>query len=62
MLGKGGEEVQSRTLDSYNLTAVSLIKIDAQGAEPLVMYGGRVSWGLGFRVQGSSMQSIKSDP
>jgi hypothetical protein len=62
MLGKGGEEVQSRTLDSYNLTGVSLIKIDAQGAEPLVMYGGRVSWGLGFRVQGSSMQLKKSDP
>jgi hypothetical protein len=42
MLGKGGEEVQSRTLDSYNMTGVSLIKIDAQGAEPLVIYGGRV--------------------
>jgi hypothetical protein len=46
MLGKGGEEVQSRTLDSYNLTGVSLVKIDAQGAEPLVIYGGRVSSSL----------------
>lgn len=42
-LGKGGEEVQSRTLDSYNLNNVSLIKIDAQGAEQLVLYGGQVS-------------------
>lgn len=41
-LGKGGETVRSATLDSYNLTGVSLIKIDVQGAEQLVVYGARV--------------------
>lgn len=40
-LGKGGETVRSATLDSYNLTGVSLIKIDVQGAEQLVVYGAR---------------------
>ena len=40
-LGKGGEKVLARTLDWYNLTAVSLIKVDVQGAEKLVFYGAR---------------------
>jgi FkbM family methyltransferase len=40
-LGKGGEKVVARTLDWYNLTAVSLIKVDVQGAEKLVFYGAR---------------------
>lgn len=42
-LGKGGEAVRTTTLDSYNLTGVSLLKIDVQGAEQLAVYGARVS-------------------
>lgn len=40
-LGKGGEEVEMRTLDSFCLEDVSLIKIDIEGAEPLALYGGQ---------------------
>ncbi len=38
-LGSGGEEVEMCTLDSYHLSNVSLIKVDVEGAEPLVFYG-----------------------
>lgn len=38
-IGKGGEEVEMRTLDSFNFTNIGLIKIDVEGAERLVTYG-----------------------
>lgn len=38
-LGNDGETVEMRTLDSFELTDVSLIKVDVEGAEPLVFYG-----------------------
>ncbi|WIA14043.1 hypothetical protein OEZ85_002599 [Tetradesmus obliquus] len=38
-LGVGGETVQAITLDSLNLTDVSLIKVDIQGAEKPMFYG-----------------------
>lgn len=40
-LGRGGESVEAVTLDSLNLNNVSFIKIDVQGAEPLMLYGAR---------------------
>ena len=40
-LGSDGESVEMRVLDGYNLTNVSLIKVDVEGAEPLVFYGAR---------------------
>lgn len=58
-LGKGGEEVQSRTLDSYNLTGVSLVKMDAQGAEQLVVYGGRVSHGCDRHKQATTLLAVR---
>ncbi|WIA34207.1 hypothetical protein OEZ86_012561 [Tetradesmus obliquus] len=38
-LGLGGETVPAITLDSMNLTDVSVIKVDIQGAEKLMFYG-----------------------
>lgn len=40
-LGVGGEKVRMTTIDSLDLKGVSLIKIDVEGAEPLVIYGAR---------------------
>jgi FkbM family methyltransferase len=40
-MGVGGERALARTLDWYNLTDVSLIKVDVQGAEPLAFWGAR---------------------
>ncbi|KAF8062713.1 hypothetical protein HT031_004043 [Scenedesmus sp. PABB004] len=40
-LGAGGEPVRAIALDSLNLTGVSLIKVDVQGAEKLMFYGAR---------------------
>jgi FkbM family methyltransferase len=40
-MGVGGERALARTLDWYNLTDVSLIKVDVQGAEPLMFWGAR---------------------
>ncbi|KAG8467323.1 hypothetical protein KFE25_000639 [Diacronema lutheri] len=40
-LGVGGELVRMITLDSLNVTGVSFIKIDVQGAESLVLHGAR---------------------
>lgn len=41
-LGRGGERVYVSTLDSFNLSGVTFIKIDVQGAEKLVLYGAQV--------------------
>jgi FkbM family methyltransferase len=38
-LGLGGEQIEMRTLDSLNLSNVSYLKIDVEGAEKLVIYG-----------------------
>ena len=38
-LGEGGEEVNMMTLDSLNLQECDYIKIDVEGAEPLVIEG-----------------------
>jgi len=40
-MGVGGERALARTLDWYNLTDVSLVKVDVQGAEPLAFWGAR---------------------
>jgi FkbM family methyltransferase len=40
-LGNHGEEVNMKTLDSFNLDNVSFIKIDVEGAEKLVIYGAK---------------------
>jgi FkbM family methyltransferase len=40
-IGIGGEPTLARTLDSYKLINVSLIKLDVQGAEPLAIWGAR---------------------
>lgn len=40
-LGTGGEKIEMRTLDSFNFSNISLIKIDVSGAESLVLYGAR---------------------
>jgi FkbM family methyltransferase len=40
-VGKTGDEVEERTLDSYHFDNVSLIKIDVQGYEPFVLEGAR---------------------
>lgn len=39
--GNGKERVQIKTLDSYKIENVSVIKIDVQGYEPFVLDGGR---------------------
>lgn len=41
-LGKGGEVIETIALDSLKLKSVSMIKIDVQGAEQLVLYGAQV--------------------
>lgn len=38
-LGAGGEPVNMVSLDTMGLTGVSLLRIDAEGAEALVLYG-----------------------
>lgn len=40
-LGAGPTTVAMRTLDSFELTDVALIKVDAEGSEPLVFWGAR---------------------
>jgi FkbM family methyltransferase len=40
-MGVGGEKARAVTLDSFSLSDVSLIKVDVQGAEPLMFYGAR---------------------
>jgi FkbM family methyltransferase len=40
-IGKGGEDIEMKTLDSYNLNNISFIKIDTEGSENLVIYGAR---------------------
>eukprot|EP00798_Chlamydomonas_sp_ICE-L_P002185 gene2185-33800_t len=40
-LGVGGEVVAMHTLDSFNITNLSLIKIDVQGAENLLIWGAK---------------------
>ena len=70
-LGIGGETVQARTLDSYNLTNISLIKIDIQGAETLAVYGGRdtikrnmpaVVYELGLGITKDMKESMQVPP
>jgi FkbM family methyltransferase len=39
-LGLGGEKIQMNTLDSYNFENIGFIKIDVEGCEKLVLYGG----------------------
>jgi len=38
-IGIGGDFVKMKTLDSFNFTDVSLLKIDVQGCEPYVLRG-----------------------
>lgn len=38
-LGKGGEAVQMRTLDSFGFPGCDFLKIDVEGFEPLVLLG-----------------------
>lgn len=40
-LGKGGEIVNLFAIDKMELTNVTLLKVDAEGAEPMVFWGGR---------------------
>ena len=40
-LGVGGPKVFMRTLDSFAFTDVALLKVDAEGSEPLVLWGAR---------------------
>ncbi len=40
-IGKGGEHIRLNTLDSLNVTGISFMKIDVQGAENLMLYGAR---------------------
>eukprot|EP00798_Chlamydomonas_sp_ICE-L_P014062 gene14062-20005_t len=40
-LGVGGEVVAMHTLDSFNITNLSLVKIDVQGAENLLIWGAK---------------------
>lgn len=40
-LGKNGEIVDMITIDSLNLKSLDLLKIDVEGAESLVIYGGK---------------------
>lgn len=40
-LGLGTRKVVMRTLDSFAFADVSLLKVDAEGAEPLVLWGAR---------------------
>jgi len=38
-LGEGGEKIEMGTLDSFKITNIGAIKVDVEGAEPLVFYG-----------------------
>ena len=38
-LGEGGEVIETTTIDNMNLDKCDLIKIDTEGAEPLVLMG-----------------------
>jgi FkbM family methyltransferase len=40
-LGFGETKVTMRTLDSFELTEIGLIKVDAEGSEPMVFWGAR---------------------
>jgi FkbM family methyltransferase len=40
-LGPGTRKVVMRTLDSFSFADVALLKVDAEGAEPLVFWGAR---------------------
>lgn len=40
-IGEGGEQVEMITIDSLNLDACDFIKVDVEGAEPLVFLGGK---------------------
>jgi FkbM family methyltransferase len=40
-LGKDGEKVKVITIDSMNLENLGYIHLDAQGAEPFILHGGR---------------------
>jgi FkbM family methyltransferase len=40
-LGLGARKVVMRTLDSFAFSDVALLKVDAEGAEPLVLWGAR---------------------
>ena len=40
-LGLGARKVVMRTLDSFGFEDVSLLKVDVEGAEPLVLWGAR---------------------
>ncbi len=40
-IGKGGEEIMITTLDNYELPGLDFIKIDVEGAEGLVIRGGK---------------------
>ena len=38
-VGKGGDKVEARTIDSFGFSEVSLIKIDVEGHEAEVLHG-----------------------
>lgn len=40
-IGKGGEEIMITTLDNYELPGLDFMKIDVEGAEGLVIQGGK---------------------
>jgi FkbM family methyltransferase len=40
-LGQGGQKALMRTLDSFQFEDVRLLKVDAEGTEPLVLWGAR---------------------
>ncbi len=40
-IGNGGDQVEMRTLDSFNLSNLSFIKLDVQGSELAVLKGAR---------------------
>lgn len=42
-VGGGGDHVEMRTLDSFNLSRVSFVKIDVQGSELAVLNGARAT-------------------
>jgi FkbM family methyltransferase len=40
-IGVGGQKTVMRTLDSFSFEHVALLKVDAEGSEPLVLWGAR---------------------